>query len=512
MPFLTINGVTVPTSKDGGTIARTLYGEYMAGYDGTAQIDVRSRKKVWDFNTKPIDPLRSQALVGLIEGNGLLFPYNGNLYASNGLGPATTTGTTFQNFTAADGATVYDENGTAMSQQALASTSSLQADIGTTNTITQAQATCSATTGFQVNGGSSMAVDTTHFWEGTNAIKVTPVGSGFQFQLNSSQTVTSTTAIWVASAYIYSSVAATISISIGPSSGGGGGTITFSHTGGYWHRVFTFGTMSVISATIIVFFKTSNTSAPFWVDGIQLENSGVLASSYETPTAWQNPGSGARAASNLTYSANLSSLGGFTVAGWLMDAPLTPTGLTQVLFNANNAIEVLIQVVSGNQTLNFSTVSDAGTGDNLRWTITTIPLYGFFVCTLNVNPVSGQPTKTIYWNGVLVASSTATNYPVNNTITAFSVASATGNCFNGRINNLQVLPYAIDQFWVSGMYAAAALNAGATPLLTMSGSCINYQFKQVYGQVKKEDFVGFRDPVMGWISQGRKLSIILTEV
>lgn len=511
MPFLTLNGVTVPTSVDGGTISRTLYGEYSAAYDGTAQNDVRARKKVWDFTTKPINPNRAAALVGLIEGNGLFFPYTANLYATNGIGSTTSTGTTFQSNTAADGKPVVDENDVAMSPYGAAS---LQADRGVTNLLAAAVAECSSITGWAFSGSTSGSLNTTRFWEAVSSIQVNIAASGAAF---TPTTNVSSGTHYVFSGFIYSTTVIALTLGLKDSSSTFATSPFTTNGASGWQRFFITGTPTAGTSTQLEVFSASGGTGTIEIDGLQLESPAL---GYTTPTAWQNPASGARSTSNLVYDANLSSLGGFTLSGWLMDVPSTPSGSVQVLFEglsstSSQLIQVDVSLFSGSQVIRFLTINDAGTASDVLRYVVTPPLYGFLVCTLNVNPVTGQPTKSIYWNGALVASDTSTTFPINTTMTQLGVCGSggtAGNSFQGRINNLQLLPYAVDQNWVSGVYGYAGLNGGNTPLLTMAGTCINNQFKSVYGQIKKEAYVGFQDPTLGWMSQGRTLNIILTEV
>ena len=210
MPFLQLNGITIPTSI-GGDVTRTLYGEYTAGYNGAAQIDVRSRKKKWSFKTKPIAPMRAQAIKGLVEGNGFYFPYDSDFYSTSGYGANAGVIATIMSDVAGDGKFVRDENGTPYSRVGAAS---MQVDAGTTNLLLASQAQASNTSTFSaLFSATTPAVNTTDYWEGGSSIKTTISGSGGGISVACTTTLTSGT-YYIFSVFVYVTASANINVAI----------------------------------------------------------------------------------------------------------------------------------------------------------------------------------------------------------------------------------------------------------------------------------------------------------
>ena len=92
MPFLTINGVTVPVALGsaslsyapvGGELERSPSGELAGGYSTT--------KREWRMSTTPIPASELDAWTGLIEGKGHSWPFDTGLYSARGRGTSSGT-------------------------------------------------------------------------------------------------------------------------------------------------------------------------------------------------------------------------------------------------------------------------------------------------------------------------------------------------------------------------------------------------------------------------------------
>lgn len=92
MPYLTLNGVTVPVAVDsvsmsyegiGGEEERSPSGELTGGPTTT--------KRAWRMTTTPVPVSEVDAWVGLIEGKGHTFPFDADLYSTRGRGTSSGT-------------------------------------------------------------------------------------------------------------------------------------------------------------------------------------------------------------------------------------------------------------------------------------------------------------------------------------------------------------------------------------------------------------------------------------
>lgn len=516
MPFCVVNGVTIPTAK-GGQVANNEMGQRTQAYDGTAQIDVRNRKRVWTFKTKPITPDRAVAIVGMVQGNGLYMPYDVDAFATNGFAAQSGTTAYFMSNTAADGTTpVYDEFG---NQMAKYGASSVQVDRGTTNLLTQAQAQGTSLTNVSTAGSATASIDTAHFWEGTTSFKAAVTGTSGQLTLSTGYSLTSSTPIVCFSCYVFSSIPQTYTLRV-RTLAGATASANFVHPGGLWMRMAVYSALGgSLPSNILCDILQSAGPLTFWVDGCQLETNTL---GFMGPTAWQNPFNGARAAESLAYTPNIVAPTGFTYSAWMAGGYPTPSGSAQVLLNVagggsgSRPFFIEIDFSSTSQsTLDFlSTAAATGSTTPLTTTLSSAVLGGWthIVATYFASPPSGLPTKCLYVNGVLVASQTAAQ--TSSSFTSYQVGNANGGFnFNGRIDDLQLLPYPVDQNWVSGVFAAGVAN-GPTPYMNLSGTDVNdYPSVIVSGEAKSEEYIGFQDPtVKVWRPNNRVVDLTLTEV
>lgn len=93
MPFMTLNGVTVPAALNATKRrASEVIGEEARGHTGTDIGSVQTRKGVWDSKLTPQVAATARAFRALVEGEGHVWSFDSNLYSSKGLGPSVSTG------------------------------------------------------------------------------------------------------------------------------------------------------------------------------------------------------------------------------------------------------------------------------------------------------------------------------------------------------------------------------------------------------------------------------------
>lgn len=85
MPYLTLNGVTIPVRANESQTAREIIGETGRAFSGALRSTVRARKRNWSLRTPPVTPDLAAAIVGLVEGQGHAFSFDTDLYSTKGL-------------------------------------------------------------------------------------------------------------------------------------------------------------------------------------------------------------------------------------------------------------------------------------------------------------------------------------------------------------------------------------------------------------------------------------------
>jgi hypothetical protein len=89
VPYLTLNGVTVPVVQDGASRS-TLYlgGAGERAFSGALRRSTRARKREWRFRTGPLVQSEAVAFAGLIEGAGHHWSFDVDTWSSRGLAPS----------------------------------------------------------------------------------------------------------------------------------------------------------------------------------------------------------------------------------------------------------------------------------------------------------------------------------------------------------------------------------------------------------------------------------------
>ena len=101
MPFLELNGYTIPTAQ-GGEVEIVEFGDRDPAFDGSSRRSIRAIKKRWAFSSTPQSITVTDALRSLVRGEGDLWTGVSDFYSSKGR-PATSSVATRRSNTAADG-------------------------------------------------------------------------------------------------------------------------------------------------------------------------------------------------------------------------------------------------------------------------------------------------------------------------------------------------------------------------------------------------------------------------
>lgn len=87
MPYLALNGFTVPVRATGATFENLALGEAYRSFGGQLVPNRRSLSREFEIQTTVDTPGAARSLVGLVQGEGHKWAFNSDLYSSKGLGP-----------------------------------------------------------------------------------------------------------------------------------------------------------------------------------------------------------------------------------------------------------------------------------------------------------------------------------------------------------------------------------------------------------------------------------------
>jgi len=496
VPYLALNGVTIPTAK-GGVIDVAKIGESRRAFDGTLIRERRAVKRKWSFQTKPITELRALSIVGLLQGKGFYLPFDGDLYAKNGYGY---TGSISQvASTAADGALVYDENGAPQTKSGIGAVS---ADGAQVNMLSASMSQPSATTGFSMTGGGSFALNATHRFAGSNSIAVTTAAAISSGIVNSTPVAGVLNASYTASAYIKSpnnvrfilwdfanNVLSDMSV--------------VPVSGTTWKRaVATITTPAAGSTPQLGVYAVTPTavSFTFYIGGLQLEQT-------LTTNSWIIGGA-SRTATSLQYPANPCGPQGCTINWWQTPPVSSPryafsawegAGNQQIAIYAPSTTELNCRVKVGS----YDVTKQA-------FGLTYIAGWNMMTVVFRSQPKTGEYNWMAYQNGVLKGYDSLDAMPLSSLV-AFYVGSNLGaNPSRTRLDEFQVLPYPVDSNTITGWYSGGG-SVGATPYISASGDALHDTSVNVVGQVSRVETVSFAD-ANGWQQGGRVVSFTLEEV
>ncbi len=496
MPFLTINGVTIPTAK-GATVDVLEIGEKRRAFDGTLLREVRGFKRRWKLKTKPIAASRGIALQGLIQGDGLYFPFEQSMYAANGLAP-TSAIVSYRAGVAADGAPVQDENGVLESKLGTSSTALEPA--GLTQLLPAGTDTCSSAAGFGTLSGATRSVDTVNYAEGISSLKViTGAGAGSGVEASAVDLDGGITIVF--SAYV-KGTGQPVRLSLYELFSGLEYSSQVTVPNGIWRRIYVAGTPPD-PGTWFCRLTSPSIAQTIYTDKWLLQTHAYGS----FPTTWM-PAATVLAAGASSYTSQVLGNAGATVNVWITK-PYTTTG-AQIYFAGEGptaaSYALLYTPAASPNVIRFETLA-GGVTDTLSYTATYTGWH-MLTAVIRSAPGAGEYIKCLYIDGVLRAQSNPTAVP--DSLPTFSVGmrSGAGFAFN-RMDALQVLPYPVDGAAIAGWYGGA--RSGNTPLLTVAGDLVHDTEVTCVGHVDRVEVVGFQSGNV-WQPNGCAIDFTLEEI
>ena len=505
MAFLTLNGVTIPVAK-GGQVSPIMIGNQERTFDGSLVIDRRATKREWEFETAALKQSDAEAIRGLLQSLGDVFPFNASLYSSKGMAPyAAAVGYTFHASTAADGNPVYlaTKHGTGSIAVEMATTNLLGAD---------ARDAENAPTGYTAIAGAVLASGGAKYWQGTKSLKVTPGGGGKGAYAGCNPGVGSPTKTYAGSVYISGTAGHVIDVTLFDATAGVAGTtvtLTIGATG-TWYRVvcsITIGAGVCVELDLDV-QAHDGACGVFYCDGWQIELATSLGSG--CATSWVD---GSRVEGHLDYPIDpIKGTAGCMASFWMR------------AFAATSAIARELCIVEVSATQWWETFIVTGT-TTLRTAYTgahTVDVAGccdgawhHIVSSLNPNPGAGEHLLQIWKDGVSSGyiDHAAESFDTS-ALASFHVGgfSSTGLRAAGvLLDDLKVFPFPASTALVAALYAGTPTTF-TFPSLVASGDAIQESGGVIVrAEVDSDDYAQLMD-VATWRNNMRRIRFTLREV
>jgi hypothetical protein len=508
--FLTLNDLVVAVI--GGGMAPEYIGERTRAYNGDLLSDDRIIKRPWRFTTPPLKEIDANALIGLINGLGHSWTFDWSdaalltqdLWSASGLGFASTVGATRWGF-AADGARVYDID---EHEESKYGTGALTVDGGTTNLLTANQRDVEDdASGFTAIATGAILPVTSDKLQGSKSLKVTANAADDGVRID--QVAASASTAYSGVVYVKPPDATSlITVSLHDDDTGllddtdVNPSATFENN---WVRVEVSGTTggSATAAWIEVTIDTG--TKVFYIDANQLEQSA-------TPTTWAD---GTRAAGDLRYSPTfLQGSSDMTINCWTKEPTANPGSNVNLVTTRETATTNSVRIIRSNgaNDVQFRTNDEDAAGDNL--TYATTPWDGdwhMVTCVLRANPETGENKKTIYFDGVSVATSDPAKTPVLTNLANLWIANSNGgNYWQGIVDEMQILPFAATPELVTAWFGLGRALTGL-PRLRAEGDFTRDSFVTVDGRVTAAPYLRRQDGA-SWRNNMRSIEFELAEV
>lgn len=469
MPFLSLNGLTIPVAAEQMSGAYDEVARVTRQATGQLSRDARIAKRRWDITTRPIKWDDAQLLLSMLYGP--VWAWNFSTGAIVGGLPVTAIASSYtqdllySSRTAADGVVV--ENAArygAYAFQPAYSNTNLWAQLAGGNVTSGTDA--GTETGFASDGSATIQSSTAARWQGTRALSVTAAAGAVRGFTVSPMTV-SIGPRYFASFYVRGDVAASNWTAELVSNGSVVKTLAFQAVPTAWRRICLHG-VATATSNFILRVRTSAGGVAFF-DGFQLESG--------ARSPWH--ASARTTVTNATYVFSKNVLG--SAAGMTLSIWVAPS-------DTFDAVAFSAWDTAGNWRLSLRQNAYSGLGEPLKWTLVdnntnttrtvttssfTWPQYqGWTHVACIVRPAPYTPQLAIYINGVLHNSTSPGITFLPSNIDRIFLGNDNGVYqYNAPLSNPVVFPYALTGDAIKALTSAGATSAiaGDWPLMRASG-------------------------------------------
>ena len=503
MPFISISGLTVPVLAGQNSRSFEDAGRASRGVTGQLTKDRLFLKRKFEMKTAPITLSDYITLRGFLHRNPVSFRFENNLNSNLQTAALTVSanGTAYASSVASDGTQVLGR--TAYGSYAL-EPAGVGLNLWASNIATGTD-TSSNTTGFTQVGTGTLTSDTARAWRGTRALRLVTSSAGagvrtMAFSGNSSGSyaasvfVTGTAQPLLFEFYANATLLA---------------STTFTPNATAWQRVkIVAGIAAPVNPTDIHLKVTQSgaTGGTFYLDGFQLE-----AQSFVTP--WMD---GAR---NTVTSTILQSAGavdlfgsrtGFSVSARVQRLTVPGGTICQVANNQGYNNPPYPGLLLGAVTLIGQSVTNSGTTPgavvttDAQTSVAVAPTLPYswgsddaafhqIAAVVRPRPVAGQPSISLYFDGVLAGSSTADISSLSSEKMQYLGLGCYGANFPlaAPLDDVAVFPFPLTAKAVLGLYQAGQVSQ-AWPMHTLAGSALPLGSIEATGELQKADYVTAR--------------------
>ena len=515
MTFCTIDGITLTVDSSTPKLAVEEVGQRGRAFDGTAQVGVRVVKRGWDLLLNPLNEADAIALMHLLLGKGVYFPFTSNAQSSNGYLPVT-----FSNLQYNLGQTISDAIGAGQNATndvpfgAYLGNGALYLDQPATNLLSTD--TASLTGG----AGSAAAIDSATLARSggisvdgsSGSLQITTLANSNSVKggVNIPTAATVAGGTYTGSVYLRAaSGTPSVDVNVTDSLGGTGAVVTVQLSTTQWTRVMppAFAIINGKTARITVVEHTADSAISFYYDQAAIEALGG-------PSRWQ-VGAGSRATTgrlNLS-SATLNPFGTGWSQAWTMNL--------WALGGQTSTDGYLYYVSASNYLKTNSTTITWTTPQGGSLTGTWAPYGGAWqnVACVQYQTATGATVSELWVNGVLAATNTSALgvAPFDpNTATSFDIGSNAGSSQHcGPIDSLLFVPCRLTSKWIAALYnQGAGCFFGAWPKHRLSGDILTSRAAAtVVNQVKDMAPTEYYDTTAAaWCNNGYKITVEVLEV
>lgn len=428
-------------------------GDFSRTFTGSRFSDERYDKRVWSGRTIPVTEPAAEAIKGAVRGLGHVFPCNDDAYSTKGLGPSGEA--TRIPGTADDGNGIVDENGISESKFG---SHSLANQGATTNILAADQRDVEG-----VISGSFTAIDSATlqlngslYVQGSQSMRVVTSATvnGVRGGAETDPVACSGAAQYFGSLFVYSNSASQVRVYLEDDTGLQGTPKTITLTAQSWTWITTNSLLTDGAATtikLVMLEDTADSAIDVYCDGFQIEEG-------SSATYWVD---GSRSAEDASYNATWirRAMGGLTFNAWVK-GPASANGTQYLAYIAENvsAHNTFYVYRTSSNSFRFVIGGDGGAG-----TGSLIYNGGFdgdwhmVTAVVRTSPESGENTREIYWDGVLVTSTDTdtTGLPDFTKAAIFNLGqSGSSSLFNHetRLDDPMVVPYAAPSEQIAAWY------------------------------------------------------------
>jgi hypothetical protein len=457
MPFLRINGLTIPVRLESPNVEPLEIGERVRAHSGKLLTDRRARKRIWKGTTPLLTELDAKAVEGAIAGLGDIWPFQVDSFSAKGLGLADASGLVVMDTVAADNDTI--DHAVGMTEATQFGTKFVQASTDVDNKLTGNRADGTedgTTTGFSVLNSATLASQTTHRVSGARGLQVDTTSGATVDGVRTTALSADASSVYIASVYVKpDTISQSIRVRLRDDTNGVEGTSVQALTDNEWLRItvsVTTGGSPVTDLFLAVEDSAAADQQTFYIDQLSIRKATGQASHPFRDSPWLD---GIRTVTTPpTFNTGfLSGAAGITINLWANPgADIGSIDYGVSLYGATPSAEYaeLFNDASGNY--QFQTLKKGSSPDALGFTMTNN--FQMITAVMRYNPETGEVGKETYVDGVFDSGVTPADLPPGSGLSTMAVGHKNDTGYgHWFFQDLMVLPFAATGAQIAAWFA-----------------------------------------------------------